>query len=125
MDTIPQTQYAVQLVGQSELKLNTNKPINKPTGYQILAKVEATGLCFSDLKLLKQFSDHPRKTEIVKGITAEELKGIPSYAPGALPVVPGHESVVQIVAVGDKVKNHKVGERCLVQTDYRGFKTAG
>lgn len=125
MNTIPQTQYAVQLVGQSELKLNTNKPINKPTGYQILAKVEATGLCFSDLKLLKQFSEHPRKTEVVSGITADELKDIPSYVAGKLPTVPGHESVIQIVAVGDKVKNHKVGERCLVQTDYRAIKTAG
>jgi hypothetical protein len=28
----------------------------------MLAKVEAVGLCFSDLKLLKQFSEHSRKS---------------------------------------------------------------
>ena len=53
------------------------------------------------------------------------LKEIPSYVPGGKPTVPGHETVIRIVAVGDKVKQHKVGERCLVQTDYRPFLTAG
>jgi threonine dehydrogenase-like Zn-dependent dehydrogenase len=37
--------------------------------------------------------------------------------------VPGHETVIRIVAVGEKVKEHRIGERCLVQTDYRGLRT--
>ena len=53
------------------------------------------------------------------------LREIPSYAPGAEPTVPGHEVAARIVAVGDAVTRHKVGERVLVQTDYRTLRTAG
>ena len=91
----------------------------------MLCKVEAVGLCFSDLKLLKQFTEHPRKSEIVKGIDAAVLKQIPSYVPGDKPTVPGHEVTCRIVAIGEGVKQHKVGERVLVQTDYRALQTAG
>ncbi len=124
-DAIPSTQTAVQLTGPSELKLNNSKEVHSPTDYQVLLKVEATGLCFSDLKLLKQFSDHPRKSEVVSGIEPEEANAIPSYVPGSKPTVPGHETCGTIIAVGEKVEHHKVGERCLVQTDYRSIKTAG
>ncbi len=121
---LPETQYAVQLVGPGALKLNTSKPVPKPGPHEILAKVEAVGLCFSDLKLLKQFDKHPRKTEIVGGIEPDVLKEMQSYVPGSLPTVPGHEVVCRIVAVGDQVKHHQVGQRCLVQTDYRQLPTA-
>ncbi|NLE29950.1 MAG: alcohol dehydrogenase catalytic domain-containing protein [Phycisphaerae bacterium] len=122
---LPKTQYAVQLVGPSELTLNKVKEVFKPGPHQIVAKIEAVGLCFSDLKLLKQFTEHARKSEIVSGISPDVLKEIPSYVPGDKPVVPGHEAVCTIVAVGDEVRHHKLGERCLVQTDYRELKTAG
>jgi L-sorbose 1-phosphate reductase len=122
---IPATQYAVQLTGPGTLVLNRTKTIPRPAGYQMLAKVEATGLCFSDLKLLKQFDTHPRKTEVISGLPAEALQDNPSYVPGSKPTVPGHETVVKIVAVGEKVKEHRIGERCLVQTDYRNARTKG
>lgn len=121
---IPSRQYAVQLVGPSQLRLNKDKDVFTPGPYQVLAKIEAVGLCFSDLKLLKQFTDHVRKSEIVSGISPEVLREIPSYVPGPKPVVPGHEGVCRIVAVGEKVQHHRVGERCLVQTDYRDLRTA-
>ena len=120
---IPQTQYAVQLVGPSELKLNRAKPVSAPGPRQVLVKIEAVGLCFSDLKLLKQFAGHTRKGKILSGIDPGVLKEIPSYVPGDKPTVPGHEGVCRIVAVGDKVKRYKVGERCLVETDYRTLRT--
>ena len=82
-------------------------------------------LCFSDLKLLKQFDQHPRKSGVVKGLDAAALNEMPNYVPGSKPTVPGHEVTCRIVAVGDHVKHHKVGERCLVQTDYRDLPTAG
>lgn len=122
---LPKTQYAVQLVGPGELRLNTSKPVQPPGPHQVLCLVESVCLCFSDLKLLKQFSQHPRKSEVISGLTPDVLKEIPSYVPGEKPTVPGHETVVRIVAVGDQVKHHKIGERCLVQTDYRAFPTAG
>ncbi len=123
-NTLPEKQFAVQLVGPDQLKLNTSKDVVEPTGFQILCRVEATGLCFSDLKLLKQFVDHPRKSPVVKGVDPDVLESNPSYVPNEKPTVPGHESIIEIVAVGDKVQNHKVGERCLVQTDYRAARTA-
>ena len=121
--TLPTTQYAVQLVGPNQLEINREKEVFQPGPHQLLAKVEAVGLCFSDLKLLKQFGDHPRKSGIVGGLTAEILAQIPSYVPGGKATVPGHEVTCRIVAVGEQVEHHKVGERCLVQTDYRGLPT--
>ena len=124
-DDLPRTQYALQLIGPSELTLNRSKPVDRPGPHQILARVEAVGLCFSDLKLLKQFSAHTRKGEVISGLPPEVLAEIPSYVPGDKPTVPGHEAVVRIVAAGEKVTRHTVGERCLVQTDYRTLRTAG
>ncbi|MCD5390540.1 alcohol dehydrogenase catalytic domain-containing protein [candidate division NPL-UPA2 bacterium] len=121
---IPETQHAVQLIGPDELILNTAKRVYSPGRHQILCRVEAVGLCFSDLKLLKQFSGHARKSAVISGIDAEILKEIPSYVPQDAPTVPGHETVVRISAVGHEVKNFRPGERYLVQADYRWLLTA-
>ncbi len=123
-DALPKTQHAVQLVGPGALKHNPAKEVSPPGPHQILAKVEAVGLCFSDLKLLKQFSKHVRKGEVIQGLPPDVLREIPSYVPGEKPTVPGHEVVCRIVAVGEKVERHREGERCLVQTDYRELRTA-
>ncbi|HCN09602.1 MAG TPA: alcohol dehydrogenase [Lentisphaeria bacterium] len=122
---IPATQYAVQLVGPDELTLNTSKPVLHPGPHQILAKIECVGLCFSDLKLLNQFSGHARKSEIVGGLAKEILDEIPSYVPNDEPTVPGHEVVCRIIEIGDQVKHHEIGERCLIQADFRQLPTAG
>jgi len=122
--SLPETQYAVQLVGPDELVLNKSKKVFSPGPHQVLCRVEVVGLCFSDLKLLKQFSSHVRKSEIVSGIDSEVLKEIPSYVPGDAPTVPGHETVIRIEAVGTQVENFKPGQRYLVQTDYRWLRTA-
>jgi threonine dehydrogenase-like Zn-dependent dehydrogenase len=124
MADLPETQYAVQLIGPDELVLNKSKEVFKPGPHQILCRVEVVGLCFSDLKLLKQFSSHVRKSELVAGIDPEILKEIPSYVPGEAPTVPGHETVVRIEAVGPGVEDFKPGDRFLVQTDYRWLRTA-
>lgn len=115
----PKTQEAVQLTGPDELILNKKKTLHLPGPYQILGKVEAVGLCFSDLKLLKQFSEHGRKGYIQSGIDTSVLDEITSYAPGEKPTVPGHEAVVRVCSIGDKVTGINVGGRYLVQTDYR------
>jgi len=122
---LPETQHAVQLVGPDELILNKRKEIFRPGQHQILCRVEAVGLCFSDLKLLKQFSSHVRKSEIVSGIDSDVLREIPSYVPGEAATVPGHETVITVEAVGPGVEDFKPGERFLVQTDYRWLRTAG
>jgi threonine dehydrogenase-like Zn-dependent dehydrogenase len=121
---IPQTQRAVQLVGPDQLKINEQKQVFQPGPHQVLCKVEVCGLCFSDLKLLKQFSGHARKSEVKAGIDQNALLEMPHYVPGDKPVVPGHETVVRIVKVGPEVTRFKAGERYLVQTDYRWLPTA-
>lgn len=121
---VPDRQYAVQLVGPDQLVLNKAKDVFKPGPHQVLGKVEVVGLCFSDLKLLKQFTGHVRKGPVVEGLDLGILKEIPSYVPDSAPTVPGHETVVRIVAVGPGVERHKPGERYLVQTDYRWIHTA-
>jgi len=120
---IPKNQRAVQLVGPDQLRINENKPVFQPGPYQVLGRVEVVGLCFSDLKLLKQFGSHPRKSEVAAGIEKNALGEMPNYVPGEKPTVPGHETVVRIIAVGDMVKSAKVGGRYLVQTDYRWLPT--
>jgi threonine dehydrogenase-like Zn-dependent dehydrogenase len=107
------------------MQLNRAKAVPSPGPYQILARVEAVGLCFSDLKLLKQFDSHPRKGPVISGIDEKILPEIPSYRPGSRPTVPGHETLCTIVAVGKKVSHHHLGQRVLVQADYRWLKTAG
>lgn len=121
--TIPKQQRAVQLVGPDRLRINEAKPVSRAGPHQVLCQVEACGLCFSDLKLLKQFSAHVRKSEITAGIERQALDAMPNYVPGEKPTVPGHETVVRIVEVGPDVKRFKVGERYLVQTDYRWLPT--
>jgi L-sorbose 1-phosphate reductase len=124
MNTLPATQRAVQLTGPDKLTLNNNKEVFKPGPHQILAQVEVTGLCFSDLKLLKQFSAHVRKSDVIEVLPPEVLSEIPSYVPDNTPTVPGHETVVRIIEVGEKVSNVKPGDRRLVQADFRWLKTA-
>ena len=123
MEDLPATQRAVQLVGPQELVLNDHKEVPEPGPHEILVKVEAVGLCFSDVKLAKQFSAHPRKDDVISGINTEILQGCRCYVPGDKPGVPGHEVTCRVVAVGAEVERYQVGERCLVQTDYRSLLT--
>ncbi len=120
---LPKTQQAVQLIGPDELVLNKSKKVVRPGQHQILCRVETVGLCFSDLKLLKQFSSHARKSKIISGIDTDILEEIPSYVPADAPAVPGHEAAVRIAEVGPGVKNFEPGQRYLVQTDYRWLRT--
>ncbi|HEY3546782.1 MAG TPA: alcohol dehydrogenase catalytic domain-containing protein [Propionicimonas sp.] len=121
---LPATQHAIQFVGADQVVHNPAKAMYPLGPRQLLLKSEACGICFSDTKLLHAFTNHPRKSEVLSGLTPEELEEIPSYKPGAEPGVPGHEPVGRIVAVGSDVRHHKVGERVLVQTDYRHLPTA-
>ena len=122
--TVPSHQRAVQLTGPDTLELNEQKTIPQPGPHQILARIEVTGLCFSDLKLLKQFDAHVRKSPVVTILDQATLNEIPSYVPDQKPAVPGHETVVRVVAVGDQVHGVQPGDRRLVQTDYRWLRTA-
>ena len=123
--SIPATEHAIQIVEAGRVVHNREKSVPQPGPHQLLLQMEACGLCFSDTKLLHAFTNHPRKGPVLSGLDAAVLAEIPSYTPGPIFTVPGHEAVGRIVAVGDNVSRHRVGERCLVQTDYRHLLTAG
>ncbi len=120
---IPATEHAIQIVDAGRVLHNRGKVVPVPGPYQVLVRMEACGICFSDTKLLHAFADHPRKSVVYSGLDPAVLAEIPSYVPGRLPTVPGHEPVGRIVAAGDRVRRHRVGERCLIQTDYRHLST--
>lgn len=122
--TIPTTQHAIQITGVDQIEVNPAKPVDAVGPTQLLLQVEACGICFSDTKLLHAFDSHPRKSDIVSGLSAEALSEIPSYKPGAAATVPGHEPVGRVVAVGDAVTHFAVGDRVLVQADWKHLKTA-
>jgi len=124
MTEFPGTQNAIEIYGVDQVRLNPSKPVPPVGPTQIMLKIEASGICFSDTKLMHAFDHHPRKSEVLGGLTPAELAEIPTYRPGSQPVVPGHEPVARIVAVGEAVTKHMVGERVLVQTDYRHLPTA-
>ena len=44
--TIPATEWAIQLTGPGTLELNKAKPVTPPGPQQVLARIEAVGLCF-------------------------------------------------------------------------------
>ncbi len=120
---VPATEHAIQIVAPGEIVHNRAKPVPAPGPTQVLLRIEAVGICFSDTKLLHAFTAHPRKGNVSGGLSQAALAEIPSYVPGELPTVPGHEVVARIVAVGAAVERHRVGERVLVQTDYRHLAT--
>ncbi|MDR1807642.1 MAG: alcohol dehydrogenase catalytic domain-containing protein [Propionibacteriaceae bacterium] len=131
--TLPATQPAIEYTGPNEVRLNPAKPLPEIGPHHIVLAVEACGICFSDTKLLHTFDRHPRKSAVTRVVggpvtpaaeLAQALAEQPGYAPGGLPVTPGHECVARIAAVGAAVTRHSVGERVLVQTDYRHLPTA-
>lgn len=78
-------------------------PIPRPNRDQVLLRVDAIGICFSDVKLITQGSNHPR-------ITGRNL--------AQNPVIPGHEVSLTVVEAGDDWKNdYKPGDRFIVQAD--------
>ncbi len=80
------------------------------TENDVIGRVDAVGICFSDVKLINAGNEHPR-------ITGRNLK--------ERPVIPGHEVTLTIVGVGEERKDDfKLGERYIVQADvYYGGKS--
>ena len=87
MASLPSTYQAVVLKEAKQPFTLSTLPLKKPTGNQILVKILACGVCFSDYDL-----------------------SLGHFGP-VFPVVPGHEIVGDVVAVGPEVKAFKGGER--------------
>jgi len=88
------------------------EPMPVPGPGEVVARVDAVGLCFSDVKLIGLGPDHPR-------IQGRDLRTDPTIA--------GHEASLTITAVGPGVDPEcRVGDRYIVQADviYQGVPQA-
>ena len=69
---------------------------------ELLVRHDANGLCFSDIKVIKQGPNHPR---IGRDMEAE-------------PVVLGHEVSLTVIGVGENLRGqYRIGDRFIVQAD--------
>lgn len=114
---LPQQILSWRLKGQGLENLGTRgRPDTVPfpdwTEENIIVRVDAVGLCFSDIKLISSGSAHPR-------IEGRDL--------AKNPTVPGHEVTMTVVGVGEKWKGKfTLGSRWIIQADilYKGKGTA-
>jgi threonine dehydrogenase-like Zn-dependent dehydrogenase len=83
-------------------------PVHAPGPREVLVRVDALGLCFSDVKLIGLGAEHPR-------VYGRDL--------AADPVIPGHEVSLTVIAAGAEVRDRfGIGDRYIVQADaiFRG-----
>lgn len=100
--------YAAGLENIGKAGAPVGLPMPEIRDDQLLVRIDAVGLCFSDIKLITQGNSHPR-------ISGRDLQ--------KEPVIPGHEATMTVVRVGRELADqYKVGERYLVQADvfYQG-----
>jgi threonine dehydrogenase-like Zn-dependent dehydrogenase len=113
LEDLPQEILSWQLKGSGLDHIGTKGrpdtvPTPRATEEQLLARIDAVGLCFSDIKLISAGNTHPR-------IEGRDL--------AKNPTVPGHEVSMTIVGVGEKWKGKfRLGSRFIIQADvyYKG-----
>ncbi len=96
-------------LGQEGKPIDVPMPAYGPD--ELLVRHDACGLCFSDIKVIKQGPNHPR---IARDMVKE-------------PVVLGHEVSLTVVGVGEALRDqYKVGDRFIVQAEInvKGFNYA-
>ncbi|MGQ9489567.1 MAG: alcohol dehydrogenase catalytic domain-containing protein [Anaerolineae bacterium] len=109
----PDTMWAWPLFGAGLENLGQNgRPVRWPTPRpmpdQILVRSDAVGLCYSDVKILRQGGTHPR-------LYGRDL--------ARHPIVQGHEVALTVVEVGEAWRDRfQPGQRLALQADiyYRG-----
>jgi len=78
-------------------------PVAPPAPDQLLVRVDAVGLCFSDVKLIRQGGEHAK-------LYGRDLASDPTRL--------GHEATVTVVAVGrDLESRYQPGQRLAIQPD--------
>ncbi len=113
LEDLPQEILSWQLKGSGLDNLGVKGrpdtvPFPKYSDDNLIARIDAVGLCFSDIKLLTAGSSHPR-------IEGRDLSKNPT--------VPGHEVAMTIVGVGEAWKGKfRLGSRYIIQADifYKG-----
>ncbi|MFK7800110.1 MAG: alcohol dehydrogenase catalytic domain-containing protein [Anaerolineae bacterium] len=78
-------------------------PLPDPAGDQLLVRVDSVGMCFSDVKLIRQGRSHPK-------LYNRDLRKEPTRL--------GHEVAITIIKVGsDLTGSYQKGQRLAVQPD--------
>jgi threonine dehydrogenase-like Zn-dependent dehydrogenase len=98
----PRRMTAVRLHGRGFENLHVDEVgLPSPSDYQLLARVDAAGVCASNLKLIEQGSAHPF------------LNG---WDLSRFPIQLGDEGCITIVSVGNKLKDRfRIGNRYCIQ----------
>ena len=101
---LPRTFAAWRLHGKGMEQLICEELLlPEPGPEEMLVRIDAVGLCFSDIKIIRAGGDHPK-------LYGRDL--------AASPLTPGHEAVMTIVKTGDAVPLHYApGQRFLIQCD--------
>ncbi|MBR0458695.1 MAG: alcohol dehydrogenase catalytic domain-containing protein [Victivallales bacterium] len=104
MSCIPETYTAWRLYGAGLENLRREElPMPVPGPKEILVHVDAVGLCFSDIKIIRAGASHPK-------LWWNDLE--------THPLTPGHEAVLTIVQAGSEVpREYAPGNRYLIQCD--------
>ena len=99
---VPETMRATVLAGRGTDSLAVQTiPVPRPSSHQLLARVDAAGICTSVNKLIDQGAEHP----LMHG-----------WDPAEHPGIVGDEGVVTIVEVGSELHDEwSEGQRCAVQ----------
>jgi propanol-preferring alcohol dehydrogenase len=88
MIALPETMTAMVLEKSGAPLVRRSVPVPVPKDNQILVKVHACGVCRTDLHVVDGELDHPKRD-----------------------VIPGHEIVGEVVALGQDVTEHQLGDR--------------
>jgi len=112
-DRIPREMWMWPLYGKGFENLGAaghpiRVPVGRPGPDHLLVRVDAVGMCFSDIKILTLGPEHPR-------LVGRDMERDP--------VVLGHEVSMTAVAIGENLRGrYRPGDRFIVQADiiYRG-----
>jgi len=105
---LPEEVWAWELHGAGEEDMGKNDepellPIPKPDADQMLVRIDSVGLCFSDVKIMRQGGSHPK-------LYNRDLTQNPTRL--------GHEVSLTVIEVGDNLKDrYHHGQRLAVQPD--------
>jgi len=100
--SVPETMRALVLSGNGFDHVSIQVvPVPQPGPHQMLARVDAAGVCTSLIKLIEQGSAH---------------RHLAGWDPGRYPLILGDEGSVTLLEIGSALKNqYKVGQRYVIQ----------
>lgn len=96
MTPLPKRMSAMEFAGAGQPLKAVERAVRRPTGRNLLIRVGACGICRTDLHVIDGELEHPKAR-----------------------VVPGHEVIGRVVALGPQARGFKVGDR--VGVPWLGF----